>query len=227
MVPLFLLLSAAFCLNVGYEGGNTNYFVEFLAAASLASGLLLARLCASAHGPATPQARRPVALCRLLVIVVTGLLAFQMLTLDLGPMPAAWQSIQRPIVRTARQAVLDAVKAADGPVLSDDMTLLVLSGKQLVFQPHVFSQLARTGRWDQGPLLRMLEAGEFDLLVLQFQIDGDGYQGDALGRERFTHEMLELIGRRYEIVGRYGRYRLYRPRAPVGTPEPTTRPAPP
>ncbi|HSF02620.1 MAG TPA: hypothetical protein VLA62_06400, partial [Solirubrobacterales bacterium] len=66
--------------------------------------------------------------------------------------------------------------------------------------------LARAGRWDQRLLLGEIERHAFAAIVIFTIAD------IPLHRERWTDEMLEVIGRRYAVAERVGQTLVFRPR---------------
>ena len=92
---------------------------------------------------------------------------------------------------------------ASGPVLSEDSGLLLLNGKEVSFQPDIFTQLSKQGLWDQSSFVRDIENGTFSLIVLRF----DFWVGSP--HERFTDEMLDVMRANYRLVLTTGIYWIY------------------
>ena len=46
------------------------------------------------------------------------------------------------------------IASADKPVISDDMVLLIRSGREVLWEPAIFAELASTGDWDERPFVR-------------------------------------------------------------------------
>ena len=88
----------------------------------------------------------------------------------------------------------------------EDMGLLVLDRRPLHFQPFEMTQLARAGRWDQGPFLHQIERQAFAVILI-YRIPEL-----PLERQRWTDEMLAAIERRYVVAERVGPMEVYRPR---------------
>ena len=106
-----------------------------------------------------------------------------------------------------RPAFCSTVHRAPGIVLADqDMGLLPLDGRPIFFQPFEMTQLARAGRWDQGPFLGDIERQAFAAILI-YRIPEL-----SLHRERWTDEMLGAIERRYVVEERVGATEVYRPR---------------
>lgn len=190
LVAPYFIGAALAGLTIGKVGSNVNYLLELGAAVALSIGALIAWL-------------RPR---RALTAVVALLLA-----LDVALMVLA--SPYRTVTDARLSQAEDArrlerlVGEAPGVVLADeDMGLLVRAGRPIYFQPFEMTQLARAGRWDQGPLLADIERQAFAAVLIYVIPDV------PLHRQRWTDEMLEAIGRRYAVEERVGPTLVYRPR---------------
>lgn len=177
-------------LTVGKVGANVNYLLELGAAVALSLGALVAWL-----GP-WRWARAGVAL---------------LLALDVALMIAASPYRAVTHARLARapdaQRLEALVREAGGPVLADEeMGLLPRVGRSIYFQPFEMTQLARSGRWDQRPLLADIERRAFAVILI-FVIPEV-----PLHRERWTDEMLVAIERGYTVSERIGQTLVFRPR---------------
>jgi hypothetical protein len=104
------------------------------------------------------------------------------------------------------------VAAVPGDILGEEMDFTVTTGRRIYVQPFEFSQQARQGWWDQGPLLEDIRRGHFGVVVLHFRLGDDPYWR----RERINDEMIAALSGAYELDATYGEYHLYRPREPGG-----------
>jgi hypothetical protein len=88
--------------------------------------------------------------------------------LILGVLNQPFREIPERIPREQldRQATLvRRIAAAEKPVASEDMTLLMRAGKPVIFEPAIVTELASLGRWDQGPLVNMIRSGGFAFMI--------------------------------------------------------------
>lgn len=190
LVAPYLIGAALSGLTIGKVGSNVNYLLELGAAVALSIGALLAWL-------------RP----RPAVAAVAALL----LALDVALMVLA--SPYRTVTHSrlsqyeSAQRLERLVREARGIVLADeDIGLLVRAGRPIYLQPFEMTQLARAGRWDQRALLDDIERQAFAAILIY------AIPEVPLHRERWTDEMLEVIGRRYGVEERAGQTLVYRPR---------------
>jgi hypothetical protein len=104
------------------------------------------------------------------------------------------------------QAQVDAlVAAAPGDVFDEDMTHVLLAGKQIAIQPFEFSQEAQLGQWDPRPFLRRIDQGEFGLVVTTKRLASD------LQFERYTPQMATALAANYCLEWQTNTYFVYRP----------------
>lgn len=171
MLLLYSLLSSIMLVSIFKSGSDYNYFIPCLCAGCMLIGV---RLCDLAL-----DARRMVAcLCLLLLCIL--------------PLPFRLLSDQALQQETEQQAALvRRIAAADRPVASEDMTLLMLAGKPVIFEPAIVAELASLGRWDETPLIKMIRTGGFAFLVTVGDDQGGNARRtaavDAAMREVYPH----------------------------------------
>lgn len=95
-------------------------------------------------------------------------------------------------------ALVSRIAAADKPVASEDMTLLMRAGKPVVFEPAIVTQLASLGRWNESPLVNMIRSGGF-----AFMITGDNRPGGSSVRTLAVDAAMREAYPRVEQVDRY------------------------
>src|SRR5258708_4652918 len=100
-------------------------------------------------------------------------MATALLILSVASIPLMTVSDQFLPEQLDRQAALvRRIAAAEKPVSSEDMTLLMLAGKPVIFEPAIVSVLASVGRWDEGPLVNMIRSGGFAFVITTDDIPG-------------------------------------------------------
>ncbi len=191
-VPAYLVVSFLVSLTSGKVGSNINYVLELIAGACMLVGMLLGRILEE-----QPRGWRawmgPAAI---------GILLFQIVTPSLTPRLTDWWRFRIDPDATAGDRALDRLRSAEGPVFSEDTTLLELAGRPIEYQCYELTQLSLTGHWDQGPLLERFNRHDFALILLRFDIADP----TPLARTRFTPEMLGAIREHYRPVERRGPY---------------------
>jgi hypothetical protein len=199
LLGLFVLLAAVLdFVTIGKVGSNLNHLLELVAALAIMGGVVAGELFSGAY------AGRPVVRAAWIAVVAgTVLVHHQALRWNrwvfVSP-GTAWAE------RTGKP-VLEAVRAAPGRVLSENLTFASLAGKQVEYQLFDLVQLQRKGRWDQRPLLEDIEQRAFVMVLLEFDLSGDpGWHAD-----RFTPEMIAALRANYVMGRQIGAYTLYVP----------------
>ena len=201
-----VVLSIHFALTLvtvgayGKLGSNCNYFLDFQICACVLAAFLLFTLYA-----------RPESSARLLSrsygLAPTIAISFG---LALGALLLAVRTelVFRGMETQARighaQRVVGEIRAAGGPVWSDNMTLLAQAGRDVVAEPAIVSVLARSGRWNESGLIRMLRERRLALIVAHMDLDSDDF---------YSPGVRQAIRESYGLDKRIGEYSLYRPRA--------------
>ena len=218
-LPLAVLVS----VTVGKVGADVNYFIEPLGVICVCAALAAAEALrpgpdAGGWGLAGARAARaqsavnvraiesPGSGASVVAVAVPLLLLWQVLWVT---PPAALESIEvPPPAQQARVAtLLDAVRHVDGPVLSEDLTLLSLAGKPMLLQPFEVTQLVYRHAYDESPLLAALRRGEVPLVVLRFDVR----RPPRLAFDRFTPATITAVREHYQLRSSFPGYWVYTP----------------
>lgn len=170
-------------LSAGADGSDTNYFLEPVAALAFLAARELRWPAADA-----PAGRRLAAGLGAAVAV-----ACAAWNVRLHHLNDAWIADGE---RSFAAAVARWGAAADGPIVSDDAGFLVATGTPLYFRPFIMTQLARSGAWDETPVVDAVRERRIALLVLQ-------REPASLYGSRYTPALREAIARHYRRAGGY------------------------
>jgi hypothetical protein len=201
LVVLSIHFALTFGTVVAYGkiGSSANYYLDFQICACVLAAFMLFTLYARPQLPARllnlPHSLAPA------IAISLGLAVGALLVA--GRVVSVYRSAETPARIGEAARVVREIRAAGGPVWSDNMTLLVQAGKDVVAEPAIVSVLARTGRWDENGLLRMLRQGKLALIVVHQDLDSDNFYSPGVRRE-----ILEG----YSLADRIGEYSLYRPK---------------
>ncbi len=99
------------------------------------------------------------------------------------------------------------IEDAREPVLSDDMVLLMKAGKEVPWEPAIFSELANTGRWDQRLIVDMIKDRAFAFIITR------GHSGEKIYDARFTPDVDMAIDKVYPRTEERGGRTLHLPPA--------------
>jgi len=191
---LHFLFALALSFTYGKVGANVNYFLEWNAALCVLAGLCIGMLLKQAFR--SPRITIAVAAAFAFPVV----LAFTALNMPLRSVMAHSVSQSERKLTNAYRELLPILAVEPGPVLSDDMVLVLRAGKDVVFEPATMNFIAEAGTWDQSAFLRRVHAREFPLIVLS---------NTPLWHPR----VLEAILQNYQSDRVVGPFHLYRPRA--------------
>jgi hypothetical protein len=180
-LSLYLVLGLISGLGIGKVGAGSNYMLPLLVPAAVLAGMALAELPRYA----------PALLAALLVVVPAGLASYP------------FQSRAELAAHDRQDAeLLEIVRAAPGPVLCEDMTLLMRAGRPVPWEFGSITELTRLGIIDETPLVKRLDDGFFDTLIV--------YTWEP---QRFTEAIRSAAQTRYEQVASVGEFDVWRRKA--------------
>jgi hypothetical protein len=181
--------------TVGKEGSNVNYFFEVDAAVTLLSGQFLGWVMdRSLRGKNNYPAVLAVSIAALSIQALPGIDAITVALRD--------QS------RPERDADVTAfVRSLNGPVYSENMTILMRAGKAIPAEPAIITLLTKMSKWDENRMIALVEDGRFAAVLVNTSLDNG---------ERFTPPVARAIREHYPKQRRFGFNTVYLPeKAPV------------
>lgn len=188
---LYWLMNLAALVTAAKAGAAQNYLVEPWLAT-----VLLAALALGALRERSPEVFRwwPAPM---LAAAAVALVADH----DAARLP---RPIRNPGQAAEYRALDEAVAAVSGPILSENLSVLVRNGKPVVVEPFGLLLLSHKGLWRPDRLVADCEAGRFALVVYE-------------DRLRDIPGIDTCLDRRYERFASLGPYELFRPR-PAASP---------
>lgn len=226
----FLLLYAGAGLGAGLSsgtyGGNHNHLLEFSAAGCIALGAVFGRLNSWWQAKDSVKWRWQ----RWLLVPALALIFWQGAGLFAGearlkalqlPVPAAvWEGLQgqfynKDWLGLEYRAPLDNQKKRLAEVAAfmnndtaqliyaDNVSLMLATTKKL-FTTDPFTQTHATfyGRWDESKLVRMVEKGEFGLIVLRQAIQPRAEAGQSVSDIYFSPGLAQAVQNNYRLACR-------------------------
>jgi uncharacterized membrane protein YhaH (DUF805 family) len=187
---LFWALSLAALSTIAKEGAGQNYFIEPFVAT-----LLFAAIALGALVEAGDVGRRVWPAAVLVAAAAAGLVDY-----DGKRLPQPIRAPQR-----ARAFIeLDAlVKATEGPILSENLSVVVTNRKRAWVEPWGMMLLAKKGLWDSDVLVGDCRRQMFALVVKEWRLD------EIPG-------IPECLEEAYQPVADLGPYQAFRPRPRLG-----------
>ncbi len=189
LFAIYLIITALMAISIGKIGSGINYFGELVACSCIILGIFL-----NETEFTNKESKN--------ILIVTGLL-LQLILFAHMPYLTGHTPTNTDI-KNAEKISVEIINTP-GSILSEDGGLLVVNRRQILFQPFVFTQLARQNLWDQGKFVADITEKRFSLIILTFNIN---YEID---KERLTEEMAEAIRRSYYSEEKIGDYYIYRP----------------
>jgi hypothetical protein len=183
---IYWLLNLAALVTTAKAGAAQNYLIEPWLATVLLAALALGAL--RKRRPETFRWWPAVMLAAAAVALVVGH--------DAARLP---RPIRNPRLATEYQALDRAVDATAGPILSENLSVLVRRGKAVLVEPFGMLLLSRRGLWRPDRVVADCEAGRFALVVEEHRL-------------REIPGLAACLDRRYEEFSRLGPYDLLRPR---------------
>jgi 4-amino-4-deoxy-L-arabinose transferase-like glycosyltransferase len=183
---LYWLLNLVGLATIAKAGAAQNYFIEPWLATLLLTGVALREL--AARFPAT--ASLPSS-CVLVVVLVASLVRGEARRLP--------QAIRSPDRARDFIALTQAIRETDGPILSENLSILVVNRRPVLVEPFGLLQLSRRGYLQPDRVVRDCERGFFSLVVTEHRL------GEVAG-------LGECLDRRYYAWKELGPYQVLRPR---------------
>jgi hypothetical protein len=192
LCTVYLLVTTAMLLGTGKIGASYNYVIEWICVWCLILGM------ASAAALRTVWQPQSTSSLRVRLALAIGLPALLMAQLVMNPS----KQVRLPDTEHARQgqAVLQLIEAAQKPVLSEDMTLLMKAGKEVPMEPAIFQELVHKGMWNEQRIIDLINSHFFEFVVI----------GDRWTVPRWTSAVQKAIEGAYPRVVRYPPYAVYR-----------------
>ena len=206
----YLPLAALTALGAGKLGAEVNYLIELMGVVCVGAAVAVGEALRPLRAAAIDRTRSGSAVAALAVPL---LLVWQVCRLA----PAgSIELIETPSAAEQAQVadLVELVRHTDGPVLSEDLTLLERAHKPVLFQPFDITQLIYRRLRDERPVLAALERGDFRLVVLRFDVA----HPTPMAFNRFTPGMIEAIRSRYLPRASLPGHWVYAPRTAAARP---------
>lgn len=211
---IYITFAFLFSLSIGKVGSNFNYFIEYIALCSITVGVCLY------YAIAKIKTIKPLPQLIISFLFLIMLFTFNYnkynnnFSLNYRSQRVAMgeRDIRHEIATIKNKEKITAIlEQLQGPVLSEDMTLLAKSGHSLYFQPFVMTQLSKQGIWDQSPLIENLLDKKIPAVLTMFDVE----LPYDYAKQRFTDEFLSAVQSKYYKAHSIGNYYIYMPRTDV------------
>lgn len=183
MLGCYLLLTTIMLLLVLKSGSSANYFIEWFVALAIFAGLAARAAVERSFAVGGASVSETHAVGKLAIAA----LCMQAVFIDPNQYPGRFFSARAD----GLARLTEMVRAADGPVISDDMVVVMRAGKPVLWEPAIFTELAATGVYDERPFVRMIEQKRFAFFII--------YQGRGgnLFSQRYSPAVAAAIDTAY------------------------------
>ncbi len=188
----YLVITTPMMLLIAKTGSNINYFLEWFFAVGIFAALAIQ------EGALVRSAE----LKKLFAIVIPLVLAVQAVRSGTSPYDTDVHGMR------ARQleSLSKEIKATDKPIISDDMVLLLRSGRTVLWEPSIFAELASKGHWDERPFIQRIRKREFAFFITW------GQRGHRRFDERYTPAVADAMDAAYPVKKEIAGLIVHRPR---------------
>jgi hypothetical protein len=205
---LFLVyfgLATPMLLMILKSGAWIGYFVEYMCVVGVLTGLFMRDAAILGFGKPSSQTGTNVG-NRMIALNLAAAVAIQAVILLIVPHAsgaAYLAKMSRPERMAELQDLVRMIRNANRPVISDDMILILRSGKQVQLEPAIFAELASAGLWDQQPVVNLIRSHAFAFFVTE------GDEGEELYDKRYTPAVTEAIKTAYPNKRHLADYTLH------------------
>ncbi len=183
---LYWLLNLVGLVTIAKAGAAQNYFIEPWLATLLLAGVALRALSVR-----FPDSGSLSCMWVLAVVLVASLVRAEAKRLP--------QAIRSPDRARDFIALTQAIRETDGPILSENLSILVVNRRPVLVEPFGLLQLSRRGYVQPDRVVRDCERGFFSLVVTEHRL------GEVAG-------LGQCLDRRYYAWKDLGPYQVLRPR---------------
>jgi hypothetical protein len=109
----------------------------------------------------------------------------------------------------ASKEIYSAIEAPPGPIVSQQGSFALFGRGEIYIQLFHFTEMARSGVWDQTNFVNAINQKIFPYVITEFQLD-QPYAAET-DRERYTPEMIAALQKHYRLKKAVYPYYLYSP----------------
>lgn len=208
-----LILAFLTSITYGKLGSGPHYFLQWNLACCPLVGLVFVR---SLHSwrPSSRYTLGGAALFLLLFLAaLTGIMGSLRRLNSVFLFRPRERQVQDLRLSTAA-AALRVIEETPGPVLSENMVLLMKAHKEISIEPGIMCYLSRAGLWDQSDFVKMISSQRFGAIVMR-KVDKTFWTAAMVGAIEQYYVPAEWLG---DPDVEDGHYIVYRPRPNPGKP---------
>ncbi len=203
LIGWYWLLSQGTLIAYGFEGSDTNYYIEPLITTALLASFSFNHLVDQRKTDNEPGQTlvnpRTLAYAIIFVVIILGRF--------MNPIDFKLHRVENNDMFQNGQWLIRMAHDVPGDVLSEDAGFTFLAGKPVIFQPYIMSLLQRTGKWDQTEFVSTIQNTAYSMIILRVDLSDPynteirGGAWEMAGFDRWTKEMESAIIENYELYG--------------------------
>lgn len=197
LLVVYLIFAAVMMLTIAKIGSNINYILETLCVVAILVGIGIK----DAAVVVTQGAQSRDVAERIMAVGLPLLLAVQALAV---PAPLGTELSGRKLAEM--QQIVEMIRSSTRPVISDDMVLIKRAGRDVVWEPSIFSELASKGKWDEKPFVHRIRSGGIGFFITV------GHRGQQPFDSRYNPAVADAMDAAYPIQKTMAGYILHLPR---------------
>jgi hypothetical protein len=198
---LYLIVATPLLLLFAKEGSAGNYFIEWFIASAILIGFGLLDSIYILSGMNYQFINLDL---KIRALGAPLIIASYIFTLNFH-IPSSYNLTSNPSNAEELNRLSSLVRESRKPVVSDDMVLILRSGKRVVWESAIFAQLEKTGAWDALAFEKRIRNSEFAMFITE------GNRGEYLYDQRYTPLISKAIDDSYPIKKIIAGYTIHLP----------------
>ncbi|WP_294293457.1 hypothetical protein [uncultured Sphingomonas sp.] len=190
----FLAVKTAMIPTILKSGSSANYLIEWSCGIVVFAGLAAVPVLRVARGGEAWPSPILIALLTIMLPIATWQV----------PMPEIDPSVLRTY-DAQKAAMVDRIRAAEKPVVADDMVLLIRAGRPVEYEPAIAAELGHSGVYDEAGFIAKVRRGDFAFFLTR------GNRSDPLFDERYNPRVADAIDAAYPRKERDGNLTFHLP----------------
>jgi hypothetical protein len=215
---IYLMISFFTSLSIGKAGGANNHLLEFVIACIINAGYSFEFFLKKDSNAINKKYH---SLLIPIVLMLSQVLSLYFIDTSFTNMmsqkslgskkkPVAWTPYNQSKVPEYDRLDVEQYKqiskyiiSVKGPILCENLGLLTVNGKTAIYEPFQFKHLAEMGYFDESQILKMLNNGEFALVIMTRSSISDGISW------LYSDNVLSAIWLNYAPIKTIGEYEIY------------------
>jgi hypothetical protein len=207
VLGLELAVALLISLTYGKNGSGVHYFLEWNFACCPLAGLLFVRALNSWR-PSSPYSLGAAAVFVLLFFSALTGFPDSLRRIDSVYRLTSGERRVQDAKYSSAAAALQVIEQTPGPVLCENMVLVMKAHKEIPIEPGIQNFLSRAGIWDQSGFVQMITSQKFGVIIMR-TLDNGFWTDATVQAIEHSYVPTEQIGDE-SVEDSY--YTVYRPR---------------